>query len=85
MLNLFDKGNVRTEGDDCDPVLTRRSRSAASVKTCIVAKISNSEWVFLQNLAYSNNLLHNVIIAPANIQTLKPVQGDGELENYIVI
>ena len=31
MLNLFDKGNVRTEGDDCDPVLTRRSRSAASV------------------------------------------------------
>ena len=31
MPNLFDKGNVRTEGDDCDPVLTRRSRSAASV------------------------------------------------------
>ena len=29
--NLFDKGNVRTEGDDCDPVLTRRSRSAESV------------------------------------------------------
>ena len=28
---MFDKGNVRTEGDDCDPVLTRRSRSAASV------------------------------------------------------
>ena len=53
MLNLFDKGNVRTEGDDCDPVLTRRSRSAgrhvlaipfrhaelvsASVQTCIVS------------------------------------------------
>ena len=30
MPNLFDKGNVRTEGDDCDPVLTRRSRSAES-------------------------------------------------------
>ena len=28
MLNLFDKGNVRTEGDGCDPVLTRRSHSA---------------------------------------------------------
>ena len=28
---MIDKGNVRTEGDDCDPVLTRRSRSAASV------------------------------------------------------
>ena len=36
---LFDKGNVRTEGDDCDPVLTRLSRSAASVQTCIVAWI----------------------------------------------
>ena len=45
MLNLFDKGNVRTEGDDCDPVLTRRSRSAASVQTCIVAKI----WIVSEN------------------------------------
>ena len=47
MLNLFDKGNVRTEGDDCDPVLTRRSRSAASVQTCIVGqKVS---WGFHSN------------------------------------
>ena len=28
---LFDNGNVRTEGDDSDPALTIRSRSAASV------------------------------------------------------
>ncbi len=28
--NLFDKGNIKTEGDDSDSVLTRRSRSAAS-------------------------------------------------------
>ena len=80
MLNLFDKGNVRTEGDDCDPVLTRRSRSAASVQTCIVAKILNNKWTFLQNFDYGNNFLHKIIIAPTNIQTLKQFQGDGELE-----
>ena len=28
--NLFDKWNLKTEGDDSDSVLTRRSRSAAS-------------------------------------------------------
>ena len=80
MPNLFDKGNVRTEGDDCDPVLTRRSRSAASVQTCIVAKILNNKWTFLQNFDYGNNFLHKIIMVPTNIQTLKQVQGDGELE-----
>ena len=28
--NSFDKGNIKTEGDNSDSVLTRRSRSAAS-------------------------------------------------------
>ena len=30
ITNLFDKGNIKTEGDDSDYVLTRRSRSAVS-------------------------------------------------------
>ena len=53
---------------------------SASVPTCIVAKILNSQWTFLQNLDYGNNFLHKIIMVPANIQTLNQVQGDGELE-----
>ena len=53
---------------------------SASVQTCIVVKILNNKWTFLQNFDYGNNFLHKIIIAPTNIQTLNQVQGDGELE-----